>query len=455
MAPKTSKPDRTALLVLGMHRSGTSLLSGLIAQAGVDLGRDIMAAAEDNPRGFWENQRIVSLHEKILGNCGQSWSSYQALPQNWQSLPDMDVLRQELRQIIEQEFGDSPLISIKDPRLCRLLPLWRELATELGIALRIVTIVRPAAEVTASLQQRDGMATDHGMALWLRYNLDMMELSEGLPTLRTSYRSALEQPAETLAAISSLCGHELGMDDAGFADSSLQHHQTESVDDWSGQLYRLLAEGDAPLPTIYASSIDPLVMALADRATELAAARIKPEQLSQDALQGARESMLFEQAEEARRYSTAMEIELEERQRYAANLEQELQARDLDITTRQEYLDALSAELKQREEYAVSLEQKLRQLETSQEQADEYAESLKAELATRQDYAQSLEATLQQKDEDIGRREEHTQSLLDEVERLNRELATTTEQLNDLRHRFRHWLRLGNLLKGTPDTNEQ
>ena len=50
------------LIITGMHRSGTSALAGMFAKAGAMLGDDLMPAAEDNPLGFWENNKAYFFH---------------------------------------------------------------------------------------------------------------------------------------------------------------------------------------------------------------------------------------------------------------------------------------------------------------------------------------------------------------------------------------------------------
>ena len=63
----------TALFVLGMHRSGTSALTGLLHRLGVVLGEHLLPASEDNPRGYWENADIVAVHERLMASLGWTW----------------------------------------------------------------------------------------------------------------------------------------------------------------------------------------------------------------------------------------------------------------------------------------------------------------------------------------------------------------------------------------------
>jgi hypothetical protein len=425
--PETeTKPPRTALLVLGMHRSGTSLLSGLIAEAGVELGPTLMPAAPDNPRGFWENQRIVDLHERVLSHFDQTWSSAEPLPPEWHRQDGLVPLKDELRQIVQEEFGDTDLFCVKDPRLCRLLPLWRDLCEETGTRPVCVLISRPMEEVAASLQARDGLGQAHAEALWLRYCLEMLENVAGLGAVRARYSDLLVDPTPTLKQIAGLVGRPLELSGSELVDPSLRHHERpthEKGPAWAEALLAHLEDDSASLPPQFGELVTPLVSQLAEAERKLNQALVAPEQLDAEQLQTAKESLLFEQAEDARKYAASMNEELTTGRAYIENMEQELQ-------TRQDYAKSLEAELAARD----------------------------TELATRKEYAESLEQALRQKEadlksmvagyeEDIARREEHTQSLL-------RELESTRAQLEEELQRFRYLRKASELLQGNRKNDE-
>src|SRR6185312_3667992 len=72
--------SRQALLVLGMHRSGTSALTRVLGLSGAALPRHKMAPAEDNMLGFWEPQPIVDAHDSFLRQAGTGWEAIAAYP---------------------------------------------------------------------------------------------------------------------------------------------------------------------------------------------------------------------------------------------------------------------------------------------------------------------------------------------------------------------------------------
>ena len=92
---KDSTRHSTGLLVLGVHRSGTSSLAGVLRLLGVELGTRLLAPHKDvNERGFWEQSDIVALHNRLLDSLGSRWDSMYPLPQNWWQSSEVEPVRQ-------------------------------------------------------------------------------------------------------------------------------------------------------------------------------------------------------------------------------------------------------------------------------------------------------------------------------------------------------------------------
>ena len=181
-------PAKTLLLIVGMHRSGTSALTRLVNLLGCDLGPELFAGrANDNETGFWEHRALNLLHEEILCALDKWWADFRPMPAGWSDRPDMRAYAQRMATMVNADFGDAPLIAVKDPRISRLLPLWRQVAAQTGHDLRVALIVRHPAEVSESLRRRDGLTLAHGVLLWMRYLLDGERESRGLPRAATTY----------------------------------------------------------------------------------------------------------------------------------------------------------------------------------------------------------------------------------------------------------------------------
>ena len=121
-----------AIWVLGMHRSGTSLVAGALRLLGAELGPPdgiLPADPEDNPRGYWEQQAVIDLNNDLLGRFGGSSWAPPALPDGWTDRPELDDLRERARTILST-FDQSAVWAVKDPRVSLTLPFWLPLVDE-------------------------------------------------------------------------------------------------------------------------------------------------------------------------------------------------------------------------------------------------------------------------------------------------------------------------------------
>ncbi|MFZ2008260.1 MAG: glycosyltransferase [Stellaceae bacterium] len=169
----------TALFVLGMHRSGTSALTGLLHRLGVVLGEHLLPASEDNPRGYWENADIVAVHERLMASLGWTWDDIRSLPAGFERSEPAREAARDLLALARRDFAGAALWGLKDPRLCRLAPLWSVLLAAEGVTARFVLAVRHPLDVAASLTARDGIGTARGLLLWLGHLLDAERSTRG------------------------------------------------------------------------------------------------------------------------------------------------------------------------------------------------------------------------------------------------------------------------------------
>ncbi len=165
------------MVVLGMHRSGTSAVAGCLHRLGVDFGPRLMPATEDNARGYYEHIDIVNLHDRLLLALGGSWDEARPLPPV--SLLNDELTgpyRAELLSLLQRDLSTAPLWGIKDPRLCRLLPWWEPVWTATGTKPLYVIVRRRPSEVAASLARREGFSAGKSHLLWL---LHLVEAERG------------------------------------------------------------------------------------------------------------------------------------------------------------------------------------------------------------------------------------------------------------------------------------
>jgi hypothetical protein len=201
--------ERQVILILGMHRSGTSVLTRTLALCGADLPKSTCSITEITRDTHWEPDLIVRMHdEQLLEPEGRRWRDIDWVPKTRLESGDMGPLRARLVSAFREEFGNSTLPVFKDPRLCRLLPLWLPIIRELGATPSAVMLVRSPLEVAASLRARDRMPARHALWLWLRHFLEAERDSRALPRCWVSY----EQVLENWRSVVERTGHQLAVD---------------------------------------------------------------------------------------------------------------------------------------------------------------------------------------------------------------------------------------------------
>ena len=115
-----------ALLVLGMHRSGTSAITRVLNLLGCALPGDLLGANPSNPTGHWESQRALEINDALLHGLGRQWDDLRAMPADWLGSDAAARARGLIAEFVRTEAGSAPLWALKDPRLCLLAPLWIE-----------------------------------------------------------------------------------------------------------------------------------------------------------------------------------------------------------------------------------------------------------------------------------------------------------------------------------------
>lgn len=241
--------QRTAILVAGMHRSGTSALAGALNLLGVPLGNRLLEPGPDNPKGYWEHRDIVTVHERLLDALGSRWDDVRPLPVDWLSGAPAQRAAAAITEIIERDFGDAPLWAVKDPRLCRFLPLWTGVLQQLGIHPAILFMLRSPVEVSASIAARNQWLPPFGEILWLRYVTEALQASGRFPRAVVTFDALLADPVEAVRRAASRLGvalpaqRQAGRDAlARFVDAGDRHHK-QAVGIRAETGFSMVAEG--------------------------------------------------------------------------------------------------------------------------------------------------------------------------------------------------------------------
>ncbi len=250
-------PLRRVLLVLGMHRSGTSALAGLLCQQGFQAPHELDGGGAHNPTGYWEPRQIRAFHNNLLGGAQSSWEDPLLPVLAWQP-QNLDTALANLEQALSADFpaADPQTVAlIKDPRQCRLLPLWNAHFAQRPFHVVVVLALRQPEAVASSLVQRDQLPMDRAILLWLSHTLEAERATRQLPRLVLSYEELLKDPAGVVQRCQQLAGLTITAPSAELLDEwirpDLNHHQrspagaeakgeSQSLIEWANTVYQAL-----------------------------------------------------------------------------------------------------------------------------------------------------------------------------------------------------------------------
>ncbi|HEY4172550.1 MAG TPA: hypothetical protein VGM42_05935 [Rhodopila sp.] len=195
-----------------MSRSGTSLLAHVLHVLGATLPKDMLGAGPGNPLGHFEPKALMELNDRILASLDRRWDDPRPIPPRWfRSRKAYQFMRRIVDQI-RRDYGDAPILVIKDPRLCRLAPLYFEALDVLDIEPLVVLQTRPVAEVVRSLADRDGKQSGLVEFLWLRSLLEAEAHSRNCRRVWSSMDRIMTDWPETVRRITDGLGLEWPME---------------------------------------------------------------------------------------------------------------------------------------------------------------------------------------------------------------------------------------------------
>jgi hypothetical protein len=198
-----------ATCVMGMHRSGTSMVAGMLARCGMQVGpsHELLGPSTENPTGYFERRAMVLVDDAVLDALGLAWDHVPHLPrEGWVDDPAVEPLLDQARRIVEAFSADAPW-GFKDPRASLLLELWEQAA---GEQMACVVCVRNPLDVAASLARRGGMSQRLAMQLWARYTDAALMHARTRRHVVTHYDAYFEDAAAELQRVCSAIGLDPG-----------------------------------------------------------------------------------------------------------------------------------------------------------------------------------------------------------------------------------------------------
>ena len=196
-----------AIAVIGMHRSGTSMVTRMLVTCGMQVGpaHELLGPSSENPTGYWERRPMVLLDDLVLDRIGLAWDHVPALPEpGWEHGELLEEPLEEARRIVSSFPADAPW-GWKDPRTSIVLPFWERALDERA---DVVLCVRNPLDVAASLATRGGTSPSHAFSLWHAYSEAALELARERRHVVTHYDAYFHEPEAELRRTCAAIGLE-------------------------------------------------------------------------------------------------------------------------------------------------------------------------------------------------------------------------------------------------------
>ncbi len=443
-AQQTESQNRV-IVVMGMHRSGTSLVARALEALGASLGENLaIEASPDNAKGHWEDRDILSFNERLMATLALDWDLVGESDDALMTAPSLEPLVAEARALVGSKLVDDRAWAFKDPRTARLWPFWRRVFSDSAPGKPgFVWVIRHPRAVAASLARRNGFDPVKSHLLWLSHNIVPFEdITAGIHVV-VDYDRMLSRPRPELQRIAQAmqlpARDESAVDEfvAGFLDPQLRHFLPDKLRDEPPDEKETAAAG----PELIAERAYRLLLQLAEEP----AGRNDPGFLVEwQAV--CRETAAFVAAASRVDASTVAAKSLD---RVRIGIEDELGRQQLEQTTRlqQQLTETLQHQFGELSTRILDTETRLNETlqkrqeelhQTLQMRQEELNQTLHRHQETLHNRQQELHALLQEQSAETGRRIDRVQQHLDRTDadlaRARTDLLVANEMLN--RERF-------------------
>jgi len=230
-----SLPSKKIIVVLGMHRCGTSVITRALSTLGVELGDRLMPpSGGNNDKGFWEDIDFNLLNIELLKTLGHDWHTLTPVrAEEWQN-PLLDAFKPQAKALVQHRFENTNCFGVKDPRMARTLPFWISIFESLKLDIAYVIACRNPANAARSLASRDGFELEKGYFLWQEHMLLSLKHSENSARVFVDYDLLLQNPDKQIERIAKALKlnfdaekRELKEFKEQFLEKGLRHHKLD------------------------------------------------------------------------------------------------------------------------------------------------------------------------------------------------------------------------------------
>jgi hypothetical protein len=232
LLPARGESGRPIVVVLGMHRSGTSLCSHILSMLGVDMADELLTNS-GNEKGHWERLEIMAFQDEILTLLDRGYWTPQhdfPLPGAWWAEPKVRAVQARIESFLTERMKGANLFGFKDPRTARLLPMWLQIFANMNLAPKFILCLRAPSQIARSLKQRDGLDPIVGEYRSLNYLTDCFRYIPRHDLCLIEYEQWFENYSDNLNGLMNFLNIEwsqseadLGAAVAAIVDRDLRH----------------------------------------------------------------------------------------------------------------------------------------------------------------------------------------------------------------------------------------
>ncbi|MDM8559330.1 glycosyltransferase [Candidatus Parabeggiatoa sp. HSG14] len=436
------------IIVLGMHRSGTSVVARLLNMMGTYFAPENIAMphAQDNPKGHWERKDIYELNHRTMSTLGMSWDNISDFESAMLTDETRETFTPDAQKIIFNLETNRPWMA-KDPRFCLLLPLWSPLL-EVPVC---VYVYRNPIQIAQSLKKRDNFPFMLSIALWEKYTLHGLANSVDMPRILVSHEDLMTNPVRAVKNLHQdlldceVQGIRLPSDKEirAFIEPELyhEHGDVQLKNAYLNSQQFLLSEAFEngsifqlkPLPTF------------SEGAEEILREYKKKLVATEQALQYQRDIALRDEKITQRDGEIAKQIE------EIAQREQEIAQRDEEIAKRDNEISKCHEKIVELQESLEKIERALKTQKTESEKSKNQAASYRNQLLVAEKQINALEQesskleeqkqALQTQLTQAKNTQSQTNSTLAKKEQVISTLTKKTEKQQHNIHKLTHWIK--------------
>jgi hypothetical protein len=220
--------DSALIVVLGMHRSGTSALTRAMSALGADFGTNLMPAAEGvNDKGFFEDLDINAINIAVMQAAGADWDTMAPIDINTIEPQHLDRLQTDAIALLRAKCHGK-IFALKDPRIARLLPFWQPIFARIETRIKYLIAFRNPISVAKSLSHRNHFPEEKSHHLWLAHTVPALQMTHAATRALIDYDRLMDSPRRELTRVAT----ELGLPlvetalvefEREFLDNDLRH----------------------------------------------------------------------------------------------------------------------------------------------------------------------------------------------------------------------------------------